>query len=68
MNRQNMNYKADKDEFIFLPGHPEADSKGYINIHNGNLLAEMTAYIMEAQKTFHEFELKSKRKIRTLKF
>jgi flagellar basal body rod protein FlgC len=68
MSRPNINYSAGRDEFIFLPGHPEADSKGFINIHNRSLLSEMAGYILEAQKTFHEAELKNKRKIRTLKF
>ncbi len=68
MNRAYLNHSANRDEFIFLPGHPEADSKGFINIHNKTLLAEMAEYILEAHKTFHELELKSKRKIKTFKF
>lgn len=68
MMRSSLNYSSNRDEFIFLPGHPEADSKGFININNRNLLAEMAEYILEAKKTFHETELKNKRRIRTLKF
>lgn len=68
MARANLNFSANRDEFIFLPGHPDADSRGFININNKNLLGEMAEYILEAKKTFHEMELKNKRKIRTPKF
>ncbi len=68
MAKANLNLSANKDEFIFLPGHPEADSKGFINIHNPNLLNEMTRFVLEAQKSFHENELRYKRKLRITKF
>lgn len=68
MTRTNLNYRTNRNEYIFLPGHPEADSKGFINIHNPKLLNEMAEYILEERKSFHEMELKNKRKIRTSKF
>lgn len=64
MNKTNLNITANRDELIFLPGHPEADSKGFININNQMLLSEMAVHILEARKSFHEMELKNKRKIR----
>lgn len=70
MNRTDLNnsHRADRDECIFLPGHPEADSEGFINIYNTNLLNEMAEHIIEEKKNFHDSELKNKRKIRILKF
>lgn len=68
MNRTANSFSANRDEFIFLPGHPEADSKGFININNSSLLSEMADYILQAKKSFHDTELKSKRKSRISKF
>jgi flagellar basal body rod protein FlgC len=70
MNRTELNNRprANRDECIFLPGHPEADSEGFINIYNTNLLNEMAEHILEEKKNFHDMELKNKRKIRILKF
>jgi flagellar basal body rod protein FlgC len=68
MNKTDMNYKVNKDECIFLPGHPEADAHGYINIHNSNLLSDMAEYILEERKNFHDMELRNKRKTRVFKF
>jgi flagellar basal body rod protein FlgC len=68
MNRTNINTIVNRDEFIFLPGHPEADSQGFISINNPSLISEMTNYIIEAKKAFHEMELRNKRKLRIAKF
>jgi len=68
MTKAYITLKSNNDEYIFLPGHPEADAKGFIHISNRNLLTEMASYIIEAKKNFHETELKNKRKARTPKF
>jgi flagellar basal body rod protein FlgC len=68
MNRTSINSTVNRDEYIFLPGHPEADSQGFVSIHNPSLLSEMANYVLEAKKTFHEMELRNKRKLRIAKF
>lgn len=68
MERVNNSFSANRDEYIFLPGHPDADAKGYININNPNLLSEMANYILQAKKAFHELELKNRKKLRASRF
>ena len=68
MNKNNIYIQEQRGDCIFLPSHPDADSQGFINIHNRNLLHEIAESIMNERKSFHESELKGKRKSRTLKF
>ena len=68
MERTANNFQANRDEYIFLPGHPDADEKGFINVNNPNLLSEMANYILQAKKAFHEMELKNRKKLRASRF
>lgn len=43
------NYRRGKGEFIFLPGHPNADRHGYVNTANLKVLSELVE-MMNAER------------------
>lgn len=39
------NYKKRNEEFIFMPGHPDADKRGYVNTSNLKFINELIEQI-----------------------
>jgi flagellar basal body rod protein FlgC len=39
------NYKNRNEEYIFMPGHPDADKRGYVNTSNLKFINELIEMI-----------------------
>jgi flagellar basal body rod protein FlgC len=53
------NYKKRNEEYIFMPGHPDADKRGYVNTSNLKFINELIEMINSERNNNVSDEIKS---------